>query len=245
MDQAILVRSALFGFFTALAALCGSGAAMAQAAADDDKASLTGGFDLIELRAGRGDEVILWDGSFSWGDSIDQVVLMVEGGGAVGTRIDDVQARLLYSRSIGNNVALLAGVRQDFRPHPHDSYAVVAIQGSVGSRFSWESFAFLSDDGRLTGDGQIIYQLPITDNFYLEPRAGLAWSAQRTESYGVGAGLTDAEASLRLRLKLSGKVNAYIGVAHERLLADSRDIARAQGETLQSTMAVIGFGFSL
>ncbi|WP_340265352.1 copper resistance protein B [Sphingobium mellinum] len=239
------MRCALAGFLIVFAALSGSDKAIAQAATDEHEAALSGGFDLIELRSGKGDELFLWDGSFAWGNSTDQAVLMAEGGGAVGTRIDDVQARLLYSRSIANNVVLLAGARHDFQPHPHDSYAVAGIQGIVGSRLSWEAFAFLSDDGQLTGDAQLIYQLPISAKLYLEPRAGIAWSAQRTESDGVGAGFTDAEASLRLRLKLSAKVNAYVGVAHERLLADSREIGRAQGDRLQSTMAVVGFGFSL
>lgn len=44
---------------------------------------------------------------------------------------------------------------------------------------------------------------------------------------------------------LRPKINAYIGILHERLLAGTRRLARAQGQAVQSTMAVIGFGFSL
>ncbi|AMK17557.1 hypothetical protein K663_05860 [Sphingobium sp. MI1205] len=51
--------------------------------------------------------------------------------------------------------------------------------------------------------------------------------------------------SVRLRFRLNDNVTAFVGVAHERLVGDSRDLARMQGETLQSTMAVAGFGFSL
>jgi copper resistance protein B len=235
-------------FLCSLIGICALAAAepvLAQEPAEEDKAALSGGFDFIEVRAGKGDEIFLWDGSFSYGDSTDQLMLMVEGGGAVGNRIDDVQARLLYGRSISDNVVLLAGVRHDFQPHPHDSYAMVGVQGSIGSRVSWEGYAFLSDDGLVTGDAQVIYQLPITDKIYIEPRAAIAWSAQRVVADGVGAGFTDAEASVRLRFRLNDKINAFVGVAHERLLSDSRELARAQGETLQSTMAVAGFGFSL
>lgn len=239
------MRNAFLRSLLAMCALAGAAPVFAQAAAEDDKAALNGGFDFIELRAGKGDEIFLWDGSFSYGDSTDQLMLMIEGGGAVGNRIDDVQARLLYGRSISDNVVLLAGVRQDFQPHPHDSYAMIGAQGSVGSRFSWEGYAFLSDDGRLTGDAQVIYQLPITEKIYIEPRASIAWSAQRLEADGVGAGFTDAEMSVRLRFRLNDNVTAFVGVAHERLVGDSRDLARTQGGTLQSTMAVAGFGFSL
>ncbi|HKT76004.1 MAG TPA: copper resistance protein B [Sphingobium sp.] len=239
------MRTALIGLSLFFGVLSASGTALAQAPAEDDRPVLSGGFDLIELRESRGSDRVFWDGSFAWGNTTDQAVLMIEGGGEVGTRMDDVQARLLYSRAIGGNAVLLVGVRHEFRPHPHASYAVLGAQGQVGSRLSWESFAFLSDDGQLTGNGKLIYQLPLTDRLYLEPRGEIAWSAQRDEADGLGAGLTDAQASIRLRLKLNDKVNGYLGVAHERLLADSRDLGRAQGEALQTTMAVIGFGFSL
>jgi copper resistance protein B len=239
------VRYAFLRPLLGICALAAAEPALAQEAEEEDKAVLSGGFDFIELRAGKGDEAIQWDGSFSYGDSTDQIMLMVEGGGAVGKRVDDVQARLLYGRSISDNIVLLAGVRHEFQPHPHDSYAMVGAQGSVGSRFSWEGYAFLSDDGRLTGDAQIIYQLPLTEKVYVEPRAAIGWSAQRDEENGVGSGFTETEMSVRLRFRLNDNVNGFVGLAHERLLGDSRNIARAQGETLKSTIAVAGVGFSL
>jgi copper resistance protein B len=239
------VRQAFLLSLLGSCALAGAEPALAQEAAEKDKAALSGGFDFIELRAGKGDELFLWDGSFSYGDSTDQIMLMVEGGGTVGSRIDDVQARLLYGRSISDNVVLLAGVRHEFQPHPHDSYAMIGAQGSVGSRFSWEGYVFLSDAGRLTSDAQVIYQLPMTEKIYVEPRAAIGWSAQRDEPNGAGAGFTEAEMSVRLRFRLNDNVNAFVGVAHERLLGDTRALARAEGETLKSTIAVMGFGFSL
>ncbi|WP_193742849.1 hypothetical protein [Sphingobium bisphenolivorans] len=76
------MRHAFLLSFLGSCALAGAAPAMAQEAAEEDKAALSGGFDFIELRAGEGDEIFLWDGSFSYGDSTDQIMLMVEGGGA-------------------------------------------------------------------------------------------------------------------------------------------------------------------
>ena len=50
---------------------------------------VSGGFDLIELRAGQGDDVFFWDAAFSWGNSRDQLMLVSEGGGALGNQIDE------------------------------------------------------------------------------------------------------------------------------------------------------------
>ncbi len=218
---------------------------MGQDEAGDGKAALSGGFDLIELRSGKDGEIFLWDGSFSYGDPTDQVMLTMEGGGALDGPTDEVQARLFYGRAIGGNTVLLAGVRKDFKPHPREIHAAIGVQGMVGSRLSWESYAFLSDNGRLTGEGQIVYALPITQQLYLEPRIAVGWSAQDVVAEAVRSGFTEGEATVRLRYRLTDKINAYIGVVHESLLGDTRALARSQGEAAQSTVAVIGFGFSL
>lgn len=222
-------------------ALLASRPAMAQ----DDGAALSGGFDLIELRAGKGSEIFLWDGSFSFGDSDDQLMLTTEGGGGLGGQIDEVQARLFYGRTIGGNTVLLAGVRKDFKPHPRDFHAALGVQGQAGSRLSWEGFAFLSDKGQLTGEAQIVYALPLTRRLYLEPRLAVGWSAQASEAEAVRPGLTEGEAALRLRYRLTDRINAYAGVVYERLLGGTRGLARSQGEAAQSTQAVAGFGFTL
>lgn len=235
------MRFAFPGFLFCACALLANRPAMAQ----DDPASLSGGFDLIELRTGDEGDAFLWDGTFSYGNSTERAMLVVQGGGALGGQIDEVQARLFYGRTIGENIVLLAGVRKDFKPHPRDTHAVIGIQGQVGSRLSWESYAFLSDAGRLTGEGQLIYALPITQRLYLEPRVAVGWSAQSIAMEAERSGFTEAEATVRLRYRLTDKVNAYAGVVHERLLGDTHALARSQGEAVKSTVAVIGFGFSL
>lgn len=237
-----MLRFACLGLsFLSAAMLAPPAAAQGEAA---DPWALSGGFDLIELRAGKGDEIGLFDGSFSYGNSRHQIMLATEGGGALDSQIDEVQGRLFYGYSIGNTV-LMVGARKDFKPHPSDFHAAIGVQGMIGTRLNWESYAFLSDKGRLTGEAQIVYQLPITDRFYLEPRLGAGWSAQDVAAEAITAGLTEGEGTLRLRYRLTGRINIYTAVAHERLLGGTRRRAREQGETRQSTMAVIGFGFSL
>lgn len=206
--------------------------------------TLNGGVDLLELRAGKGDDILVWDATFSLGSSTDQLMLMTTGGGALGNQIDEVEARLFYGRAVGDTT-LLVGVRKDIKPHERDTHAAIGVQGTVGTRLQWETYAFLSDDGYLTGEAQIIYQLPITDRLYLEPRVAVGWSAQSVAADATRSGLTEGEGALRLRYRLTDKVNVYTAVVHERLLGGTRRLGRQQGEALQSTMAVIGVGFDL
>jgi len=53
-----------------------------------DARAFTGGVDLLELRAGEGDEVSIWDVTLSCGNDTDQVMLTNSGGGALGNQID-------------------------------------------------------------------------------------------------------------------------------------------------------------
>ncbi|WP_216365613.1 copper resistance protein B [Sphingobium sp. SA916] len=122
--------------------------------------TLSGGFDLIETRMGKGDDAFLLDGTFSYGGATDQVMLVTQGGGALGGQIDEVQARLFFGHTV-RNMTWLAGVRKDFKPHPRDLHAAIGVQGTVGSRLSWESYLFLSDDAQLTGEGQLICIAPV------------------------------------------------------------------------------------
>jgi len=206
--------------------------------------TLSGGFDLLELRAGKGNDVSLWDATFSLGNSSDQLRLVTSGGGALGNQIDEVDARFFYGRTIGATT-LLVGVRKDIKPHSGDTHATIGAQGTVGARLNWESYLFLSDNGRVTAEAQTIYQLPITQKLYLEPRVAVGWSAQGVAAEATRPGLTEAQATLRLRYSLTKHINAYTGVVHERLLGGTRRLGRQQGDALQSTMAVIGVGFSL
>ncbi|WP_169802573.1 copper resistance protein B [Sphingobium abikonense] len=228
----------------AMAVLCHAFGVPRAAAQDEGAWALSGGFDLIETRSGSDGDVFLLDGSFSYGNATDQIMLMTQGGGALQPQFDEVQMRLFYGHTVGNTTWLV-GVRKDFKPHPRDLHATVGVQGTVGTRLSWETYVFLSDDGQVTGEGQVIYQLPITGRLYLEPRVAAAWSATSDRGQGVASGLSEGEGALRLRYRLTPKINIYAGVAHERLLSGTRRLARASGDTLQSTMAVIGFGFSL
>ena len=235
-----MLRSTCRSVLPALA-LFSASAAIAQ---DDPEAwALSGGFDLIEVRKGEGPTAFTWDGTFSLGNATDQVMLMTTGGGALDSQIDEVELRLFYGRNI-QGVTALVGVRQNISPGSRDTYATVGVQGMIGTRLSWETYAFLSYQGHVIGEGQVIYQIPITGDLYLEPRVAIGWSAQSVDEEATRPGLTEGEGTLRLRYNLNDTINIYTGVMHERLLGGTRRLALEQGEAAQSTMAVVGLGLN-
>ena len=109
----------------------------------------------------------------------------------------------------------------------------------------FEANLFLSDKGRLFGEVKAIYALDLAPSLVLEPRVQLNWSAQDFARDALASGATDAEASARLRYSLTEAAGVYVGVAHERLLGGTADIARAAGEDTRATDLIVGVSFSL
>ncbi len=235
-----MLRSACAYLLTGIALLSAS-TAWAQ---DDANAwKLSGGFDQLELRQGDGEAALTWDGTFSLGNATDQVMLATTGGGALDSQIDEIDLRLFYGRTVGQ-VTLLAGVRQNLSPGLRDTYAAVGVQGVIAGRLNWETYVFFSQQGHVIGEGQLIYKLPITDKLYLEPRVALGWSADSVAEEATRPGLTEGEATVRLRYSVNDMINIYAGVLHERLLGGTRELALEQGDAAQSTIVLVGFGLN-
>jgi copper resistance protein B len=217
---------------------------MAQTA-ENGGASFEGGFDLAEVRISKGEESFLWESAWSYGDDQDRILLKLDGGGQLGNRIDEIVSQLLYARSVGSSTTIVAGIRHDFQPHPHDTYAVAGFESNLTDSLLFEANLFLSDKGRLFGELKAIYALDLAPSLVLEPRVQLNWAAQDFARDALASGATDAEASARLRYSLTEAAGVYVGVAHERLLGGTADIARAAGEDTRATNLIVGVSFSL
>lgn len=82
----------------------------------------------------------------------------------------------------------------------------------------------------------------VAEALELEPRVGLLWSGQDIAREGFGAGPAELSLAVRLRKALAHGLDAYVGIVHDRLLSDTRELASAAGESLQSTRGVVGAG---
>ena len=198
-------------------------------------------FDLARVRFHKGDHSIVVESNASWGDDTDRVVVKLDAGGEVGRRIDSIDAQLLWSHAIGSDVALLGGVRHEFRPSPHVTYAVVGVEGAPLPGLAAEVYAFLSEQGDLTGEIKAVQEWEVVPRLTVQPLAALAFAAQDVPVQGLGAGLTETEFALRVRYELAKPFAPYIGVSHTRLLGKTRRIALDAGDTVAVTDFVIGF----
>ncbi len=200
--------------------------------------------ELFELHVGSGDTHLVFEGAVTAGSGPDFVIGELEGGSDIGARVDEVEALALYGRDIGNGITLLAGARHDFRDGDDLNHATAGFEAEIGAILEAEALMFLSEDGDLTGITELVAGWRLTEGLTIEPRLVVLWSAQDMAQDDGASGLTEMELSARLRQQVTGFLEVYAGVAHERLLAGTRRIALDAGDRAAVTLFVIGGGAS-
>lgn len=208
------------------------------------QAELAGQVDLLEMHVGKGDDHFLFDSTFTLSGERHGVALKLEGGSDVGAHIDEVTAQMLYRYSPSGNTNILLGARNDFRSGSDLSHATLGVEVQLTSAISGEHYLWLSEDGDITGAAMVVGTLSLGEELWLEPRVAVGWSARAIPAEDVGAGIGELELPARLRRQIGPLFNVYGGIIDERLVGDTRDIARTQGDNGHVTRAVIGLGLN-
>ena len=186
--------------------------------------------NIAEYQARRGRDGYEWDGAAWYGGDINRLWIKSEGEGELGRPVEKAEVQALYSRAIGPYFNLQGGVRYDFKPNPSRAYAVIGFEGLAPSFFDVEGVLFLSNKGELSARASGYYDQRITQRLILQPRAEVNFAAQNSREIGVGAGLSDAEAGLRLRYDIRREFAPYVGVQYRRAFGQTRQYLRDAGE---------------
>lgn len=196
--------------------------------------------DIAEVAIRRGREGYRFDAEAWIGGDLNRLVAKSEGAGDFGRAIDEAEVQLLYARAVGPYETVQLGVRQDLNAGVRRSYASVGFEALAPFWFDVEGTVFVSDNGEVFARAEADYDLRVTNWWVLQPRAELDWSAQAVPAMGLGAGVTEAQAGLRLRWEGVREFAPYMGVAWERKLGGTARAARAAGEATGGWSLVAG-----
>jgi copper resistance protein B len=196
-------------------------------------------FDRLEWRSGNGERTATWDTVGWFGGDINRLWFRTEG------EVDreaaqDAEAHLLYGRAFSRWWDFVAGVRQDFRPGPAQTWGAVGIQGLAPNFFEVEATAYVSPAGHTQGRLEAEYELLITNRLIVQPRTEINVSGKSDPRRGLGSGLTTAEAGLRLRYEFRREFAPYVGLEWNRMFGGTADFARGLGEPTRGTRFVAG-----
>lgn len=196
--------------------------------------------DLAEVGFQKGRETYRFEGEAFTGGNINRFGVKFEGEGAFGERIDDLELQALYSRAIAPYWNLQAGIRYDIKPDPSRSYAVLGVEGMAPYWFKINAAAFLSKKGEVRARIEGSYDLRLTQSLILQPRVEANLSFQDIPAIGIGSGVTDFEAGVRLRYEIKQEIAPYIGVEWRKQTGDTARFTRLTGEDANSISFVTG-----
>ena len=196
--------------------------------------------DQLEWRSGKGGDGFGWEGQAWYGGDIDRVVLASEGEGLFGERAERIELGAYWRHALDPWFNLQLGMRQDFRPDPRRTYALLGIEGLAPYWFELEGQLLVSNKGDIHARGKAGYTQRITQSLVLEPEAEVDFAFQDVPELNVGAGFERLELGLRLRYERNRSLAPYVGVNWERKLGGTAVFARAAGEGVSGVSAVFG-----
>ncbi|MCF8039627.1 MAG: copper resistance protein B [Desulfohalobiaceae bacterium] len=200
--------------------------------------------DRLEYQTREGQDVLLWDVEAWIGSDYNKLYLESEGTRLIHQgKFEEAEVELLYGRTIASFWDLRAGIRHDFEPHPTRTFAALGVQGLAPYWFETEATAYLSEDGDVSANLEVEYDILLSQRLILQPRLEAGLAVQEVEELGIGQGLTDVELGIRLRYEIRREFAPYIGLSWARKLGETANLAEAEGEETGLVSFVSGVRF--
>ncbi|MBT8128902.1 MAG: copper resistance protein B, partial [Gammaproteobacteria bacterium] len=126
---------------------------------------------------------------------------------------------------------------------PDRAWLAFGVQGLAPYWFELDAAAYIGEAGRTAFTLEAEYELLLTQKLILQPRIETNWYGKRDAARGLGDGLSDLSAGLRLRYEIRREFAPYLGVEWARKFGETEDFARAAGLDPDETRFVAGLRF--
>lgn len=206
---------------------------------EDRRIYVHGLLDQFEGRIGS-ENSFRWDGQAWAGTDTNRLWFRSEGTVASNGEVGDGIHEALYDRPITTYFDVQAGLRYDIDSRPSRGWAALGIQGLAPQWFDVEATAYASDAGHLAARLKTSYDLLLTQRLILQPEIELNFYSKSDPGRGIGSGLSDLDAGLRLRYEFTRKVGPYIGVVFEDKFGGTAAFARQGNEGTNDVRFVFG-----
>lgn len=215
------------------------GATQVYAGGNDDPFLVMGKVDQLERRQTEGDDPVAFEGQLWAGHDLNKVWLKVDSE-RVGGEYEELELQALYSRAVAPFWNLQVGARRDIKPEPDRNWAVLTLQGLAPYQFEVEASLFVGESGRTALRLVSEYEMLLTQRLILSPEVELNVYGHNDPDTGVGSGLADVQAGLRLRYEMRREFAPYIGLNWQKRYGNSADIAAAEGDDIEDLQFVVG-----
>jgi len=206
---------------------------------DDDPLLTMLVVDQLEIRNNDGRDPLVWDAEGWIGKDLHKLWIKTEGE-YVDSRVEEVELQALYSRAVAPFWDIKLGWRRNIRPTPNRDWLAFGVKGLAPYFFDIDAALFVGDAGRTSARLQVEYEIMLTQRLVLVPEIELNLYGKDDPATGIGSGLSNIEAGLRLRYEIRREFAPYIGLNWTKLYGDTADFARAEEVDTDDIQFVFG-----
>lgn len=197
------------------------------------------GYLLIDKLEYAQEATMRFDGMAWYGGDYNKLWLKADAERTAG-RLGATRTEALWDRTFATYWSTQAGIRHDTGDGPSRNWAALGVQGLAPYWFDVEATLYAGESGRTAARVELEYELLLTQRLILQPNVEVNLHGRNDPARGIGSGLSNMEAGLRLRYEIRRQFAPYIGVSWERKFGNTADFARAEGEDVRSTNVVVG-----
>jgi len=198
--------------------------------------------DRFEAVRGDDNSFAAYDLQAWYGRTYDRAVLKSEGD-ADGGEVQEARSELLWGHAVAAYWDTQLGARHDSGEGPNREWLAFGVQGLAPYWFEVELAGYLGEAGRTTLRFNTEYELLFTQKLILQPRIEANAYGKDDAGRGLGSGLSNLTAGVRLRYEIRREFAPYVGIEWARKFGETGDLARAAGEDASETAFVAGLRF--
>lgn len=177
-----------------------------------------------------------------YGRDYDRLVLKAEGD-IDNSRLEDASTELLWGHAVATFWDTQAGMRYDSGDGPNRTWLAFGVQGLAPYWFEVDATAYLGEGGRTAMNLEVEYELLLTQKLILQPRFDMNAYGESDAGRGLGSGLSNLSAGLRLRYEIRREFAPYLGVEWTRKFGGTADFAQAAGQEADEVAYIAGLRF--
>lgn len=196
----------------------------------------------LERVYGEDDNATAYEVQAWFGTTYNRLVLKAEGERARG-ELEHARTELLWGHAIAAYWDTQLGLRYDSGAGPNREWLAIGIQGLAPYWFELDAAFYVGSSGRTAVRLEAEYELLLTQRLILQPGIEVNAYGKSDRERGIGSGLSDVTAGLRLRYEITRQVAPYIGVEWTRKYGETEDLAREAGQRIDDTLVVAGVRF--
>lgn len=228
-----------YRLFPAMSLFIVLSAAQCLAGGNDDPVLASLLVDQLEWRDQSGENPVAWEADLWLGRDLDKLWIKTEGLSSDDAE-EEIETQVLYSRALSPFWDARVGWRADWQPGTERHWLSIGAKGLAPGFVEMEIAFFLGSEGRSALRLQAEYELLLSQRLLLVPELEVNLYGENDRDTGVGAGLADLEAGLRLRYRVTREIQPYIGFNWHRLYGNSGKFARDAGADSDSAQWVAG-----